>query len=87
MKDSDGNIAFFAIAKFVTHTLQNRLHLEAQTFLDFYCLIRLSLVRKIFDVSMRPYESVRKSYESVQKSYDYKRLFKLKNLHSRNTLF
>ena len=87
MKDSHGNIAFFAIAKFVTHTLQNRLHLEAQTFLDFYSLIRSSCVRKIFDLSMGPYESVRKSFERVRKSYDYKRLFKLKNLHSRNTLF
>ena len=87
MKDSHGNIAFFAIAKCLTHTLQNRLHLQAQTFLDFYCLIRLSRVRKIFDLSMGSYESVRKSYESVRKSYDYKRLFKLKNLHSCNNLF
>ena len=79
--------AFFAIAKFVTHTLQNRLHLEVQTFLDFHSLIRLSCVRKIFDLSMGLYESVRKSYERVPKSYDYNRLFKLKNLHSRNTLF
>ena len=28
MKNSHGNIAFLAIVKFVTHTLQNRLHLE-----------------------------------------------------------
>ena len=45
------------------------------------------MVRKIVDLSMGQYESVRKPYESVQKPYNSIKGCSNSNIHSRNTLF